>query len=199
MDLHSSFFWPRISLNVFVAALFGVVATQAVFAQVEANGPTLIAEWPEHIELPPAGQAVLRVAGQVLVFDDMTTCGVVEDGLGFMMRAGREDEEGRYQSFRMYRRLAGDRQSMASEEDLVQFSVRDQDNVWSHALMRLQRKQLAEPVSRIHGNSENWPAVNVRYRGTGVWSSGELTRRFDASEIVPAGEFFAIAHCPEKN
>lgn len=189
---------PMVSIVILVHVMFLALA-QSVLAEEDDNVARLIAEWPDHIELPPTGQAVLRVNGQILVFEDITTCGLVEGAESFLMRAERKDEQGRIQSFRMYRRLAGDRSAMVSEEDLVQLAVRDHDSLWAHSLMQLKLQQPGSSVTRIHGNSDGWPAVNVRYRGTGAWARGEMVRRVDSSEVVPAGDFFAVVHCSQEN
>ena len=137
-----------------------------------------------------------------MVFEESGTRGLVEGGLGFMGRMGRTDEHGRYQGLRIFRRLAGDsaaRSAIASEEDLVQLIMRQPDNSLASAYLRIKRERPGDPLTRIHGDSESWPAANVHPEGRAVWARGELSAEVGSEGRVPTGKFFAIIHCAQRN
>ncbi len=172
----------------------------SVLANDTDGEPELFSAWPDDVELPQSGQARLEINGQSIVFDQLTACGLTERGRAFLMTANREDGEGRYQSFRMYRRLIGHGTASPGEEDLVQLGVRDHDRKWSNSVMRLQlRDSNDDAVYRVYGHSDDWPAVQVRPGGTAAVAQGELSRPTDSGDLAPIGAFIAVANCSIKN
>lgn len=193
----------RVSGSVLIVVLLTVLsACQVGPVKADEAAPSLTTPWPEDIDLPPPGQAHIQIGGQTLVFDEVGSCGLLEGGLGFMGRIGRTDAQGRYQGLRLFRRLAGDgaaRSGMASEEDLVQLIMRQPDNILASAYLNMVRERPGDDLTRIHGDSDQWPAVRVHPDGNAVWARGELSAEFGAGGKVPTGKFLAVMRCADRN
>lgn len=145
-------------------------------------------------ELPEPGRAFIEIGSRIIELDQIAVCDVIDDGLGFMFRAYREDSEGNSTSLRIYRRLAGDRVMLPYKEDSVQLSIRRAGHIWYHSLLRVIRADAEADVEVLRGNAESLP-VEIRPDGKVLRASGSLAHLLGADGMVPDGEFRAFANC----
>ena len=85
---------------------------------------------------------------------------------------------------------------LPAKEDSVQLSMRHEDGVWYHSLMRLRRAGHDTDIEVLSGSAASMPVI-IRPDGKALKAQGELSHQAGAAGIVPDGRFHAIAHCPE--
>lgn len=163
---------------------------------VSGEPSTLLADELHALDLPEPGTAVVTLAGETYVFDELGNCRIVEDGEGrwtFSAGGGRLLDDGSRSSFSLTRSLVEVdvlAEGSSHERDFLQMTVEQEPGtgMFSNAVHEVSR---AVPGGPVEGDGDVLPVIRVIDDGGVISATAVAELALSVSSVDRAGEGIA--------